>query len=250
MIAGAAAFNAGILLFSDTEPIVPRRIPHQSRRIFHREFHSPLGSAHSIFVIGESVDWARTAFEGCEQAMDGIPPEERTIERMRETIEQSLTDNRHGHRDGEPTEQELLLFLVLYSPCQQRYSLFRGTSTTLREVVGYDCQGPAAYLGHYLIRDRYSAARSLDELNLTTVFSVAADTLTGVRDAHEACGASSELIVMYADGQVSAVQLMSHDSPTQRAVTLTRLSRSCSGHGVARASSRVRAFDRDVTSRT
>jgi hypothetical protein len=225
MIAGAISFSSGILLFTDAEPIFPRRIPHQSKRIFHREFHSHLGSAHSIFVIGESVDWARARFEGCEHALDGIPPGERTIERMRETIEQSLSENRHDQRDGEPTERELLLFVVLYSPCQQRYSLFRAVSTPLREVVGYDCQGTAAYLGHYLIRDRYNAARSLNELDLTTVFSIAADTLTGVREGHKGCGRSSEMIVVYADGQVSAVHLMPHDSPKQRAVTLTRLTR-------------------------
>ncbi|HEY1306337.1 MAG TPA: hypothetical protein VGF24_22440 [Vicinamibacterales bacterium] len=223
MIAGGVSFSSGILLFTDTEPIVPRRIPHQSRSIFHSEFHSHLGSAHSIFVIGESVDWEPAAFQRCEHALDGVPSAERTIERMRETIEQSLSDDNHDQRDRHPAGRERVFIVALYSSCQGRYSLFRAINTTLREVVGYDCQGTGAYLGHYLIRDRYIAARSLNELNLTTVFSIAVDALAGIREAHEECGASNEMIVVYANGRVSAVQLMPQDSPRHRAVTLTRL---------------------------
>lgn len=226
MIAGALSFNSGILLFADTEPIVPRRIPHESTRVFHREYGSSLGVAHSVFVVSESVDWARAACQRCERALDGVRPAERTIDRMREAIEQSLGEGYREQDDGEPTERELPLFVALYSPCQARYSLFRAISATLREVVGYDCQGATAYLGHYFIRDRYNAARSLDELHLTTVFSIAVDTLAGIRERHDRCGESSEMVVVYADGHVSDVQPMHHDSQRQRAVALARLAHS------------------------
>jgi prepilin-type processing-associated H-X9-DG protein len=226
MIAGALSFNSGILLFADTEPIVPRRIPHESTTIFHREYGSSLGVAHSVFVVSESVDWARAACQRCERALDGVRPAERTIDRMRETIEQSLGEGCREQDDGEPAERELPLFVVLYSPCLARYSLFRAIGATLREVAGYDCQGAAVYLGHYFIRDRYNAARSLDELDLTTVFSIAVDTLGGIRERHDRCGESGEVVVVYADGHVSDIQPIPHDSQRQRAVTLARLAHS------------------------
>lgn len=225
MIAGAIAFNSGILLFADAEPIVPRRIPYESSRIFHGEYGSSLGVAHSVFVVSASVDGARALFQRCERALDAVPPAERTIDRMRETIEQSLRESYRGHGDWEPIKRELPFIVVLYSPCQLRYSIFRTISTRLQEVVGYDCQGATAYLGHYLIHDRYNAARSLDELDLRTVFSIAVDTLGGIREAHR-CEESSEMVVVYANGHISDVQPIPHDSRRQRAVTLTRLAHS------------------------
>ena len=67
------------------------------------------------------------------------------------------------------------------SPCtsvkDQQYSLYRTTGTMLQEVVGYDCEGPVASLGHSVMHDRYTAARSMDTLDLTHVFSIATDTL-------------------------------------------------------------------------
>ena len=226
MFAGAISFNAGILLFADTEPVVPRRIPYEPRRIFHREYGSSAGCAHSIFVVSESVGWVPAAFQSSERALDALRPAERTIDRMRETIEQSLRQSHREQGAGEPSERELPLFVVLYSPCQLRYSLFRTISTTLQEVVGYDCQGTTASLGHYLIRDRYHAARSLDALDLTTVFSIAVDTLAGIRERYDGCGESSEVVVVYSDGHVSDVQRILHDSQERRAVTLNHLAHS------------------------
>ena len=226
MFAGAISFNSGILLFADTEPVVPRRIPYEPRKIFHREYGSSPGFAHSIFVVSESGDWARAAFQCGERGLDALQPAERTIDRMRETVEQSLLQSYCEQDAGEPSERERPLFVVLYSPCQLRYSLFRTISTTLREVVGYDCQGTAASLGHYLIRDRYHAARSLDALDLTTVFSIAVDTLAGIRERDGACGESSEVVVVYSDGHVSDVQRILDDSQERRAVALNHLAHS------------------------
>jgi len=226
VLGGAISFNSGILLFADTEPAVLRRIPYEPRRIFHREYGSSPGLAHSIFVVSDAVDWARAAFQCGERALDALRPAERTIDRMRETIEHSLLQSYCEQDAGEPSARERPLFVVLYSPCQLRCSLFRTISTTLREVAGYDCQGTAASLGHYLIRDRYHAARSLDALDLTTVFSIAVDTLAGIRERDDACGKSSEVVVMYSDGHVSGVQRILHDSQERRAVTLNHLAHS------------------------
>jgi hypothetical protein len=57
------------------------------------------------------------------------------------------------------------------------------------------------------------------------VFSIATDTLDGVRACNEKCGVSSEMAVMYADGHVSDIQRIPHDSHKERKVALAALAR-------------------------
>ena len=75
-----------------------------------------------------------------------------------------------------------------------------------KELAGYDCQGSAAYLGHYLIRDRYRAMQSMDALDLRSVFAIAAETLDGIRELCEGCAECAEILVLYANGRKSGVQ--------------------------------------------
>lgn len=225
MVAGAISFNSGVLLFADTDLAASRKTPRETRRIFHRPYGSSPAVAHSVFVVREPVDWAPAVFQRCERAVDAVRPAERTIERMREAIERSLCESYHGGG----ADRELPLFVGLYSPSQLRYSLFRTVSsgsTTLREVDGHQTQGNTAYIGHHWIRDGFNAPRSLDELDLPTVFSLAVDTLGRIREAHDECGDSTEMVAVHADGHVSDVQRIAHDSRDQRSVTLSRLIRS------------------------
>lgn len=225
MIAAAISFNSGILLFADADSPARGRIDQASTKIFRKQYGVNRGGACSIFAVSEPVDWSVTAFQLCESALGSVGPSEATIDRMRETIERSLVEASHEYLERQPAGRELASFVVLYSPCERRYSLFRTTNSALREVAGCDCQGTAAYLGHYLMRDRYNAARSMDALDLTTVFSIATETLESVRECHPACGKSSEMVVMYADGHVSDVQRIPHDTRSQRSMALTGLAR-------------------------
>ena len=61
---------------------------------------------------------------------------------MREAVEKSLVD----------ASDEEVDFVALYSVKDQQYSLDRTTGTMLQKVVGYDCEGPAASLGHSVMR--------------------------------------------------------------------------------------------------
>ena len=76
----------------------------------------------------------------------------------------------------------------------------------LQEFAGYDCHGPAAYFGHYLIRDKYRSAESMDSLDLTTVSSIANETLKRIRESLDGCGGSTETLVMYANGRMTDVR--------------------------------------------
>jgi len=224
MIAAALSFNSGILLFADADR--PRNVvPRESRRIFQRQYGEPPACARSVFVASEVVGWTSAAFERSESALDSMPASARTIDGMKEAIEHALFEV-YQDQIGRPTaEQEFSAFITLYSPIEKRYALFHTLNTALREVTGHDCVGPAAFLGHYLIRDPYNAARSMDALDLETVFSIATDTLDGVRACHEKCGVSSEMAVMYADGHVSDIQRIPHDSHKERKVALAALAR-------------------------
>lgn len=221
MIAGAISFNSGILLFADAD--VPRGLPATSARIFRRQHGSPPDFAQSIFVVSEAVEFPRAPFERCQRALDGIRPAERTIARMRDAIERTLNEDRHLRSDGGPAATEMPFLVALYSHRQRLLSLDHSAGSTLREVVGYDCQGAGAYLGHSFIRDRYEASRSTDRLDLTTMFSIAVDALERVRGDLETCGKSTEAIVLYADGHASDVSRVVHDSERLRTAALDGL---------------------------
>jgi len=215
MIAGAISFNSGLLCFADADGPGARQPP--STRILSREYGANRDFAHSMFVVSDPVDWTRAPFERCQRALDAIRPAERTVARMRDTIERTLNEYREQPNDEVP------FLLALYSRSEQLLSFFHPLDSTLREAVGYDCQGPAAYLGHALIRDRYDAARSMDGLDLTAVFSIAVDALAGIRGSLDGCGESTEMVVLYADGHASVVNRMPHDSERLRAAALDGL---------------------------
>jgi prepilin-type processing-associated H-X9-DG protein len=142
---------------------------------------------------------------------------------MRDTIERTLNDDHRQMADGAAARPGVPFLLALSSQSEQLLSLVHPLGATLREVVGYDCQGAAAYLGHSLIRDRYEAARSMDELDLTTVFSIAVDALEAIRSCLDACGKATEMVVLYADGHASDVNRMLHDSQRLRTAVLDGL---------------------------
>ena len=209
-IAIAISFDSGILLCADTTSGVSAGIHSESPRIFTKQYASAPSGARSIFLIGERVDRAVPALLHCERALDRLQPAEYTIDRMRATIEEALSD----------LEPEATLLMALHSPIDQRCSLFRTSAAVVGEFVGYDCQGPAAYLGHYLIRDRYRDGQSLDSLDLSTVFAIAVETVEGVRACLDGCGGSTEMIALYANGRASDVQLIREDIQKQRKLAL------------------------------
>jgi hypothetical protein len=213
MIAAAMWFNSGILLFADAETSGSGKARTDSHTIFSRQYGPQRGGASSVFVISEPGHRHDAAFHRCEEALAGIPPGDYSINQMRQTVQQCLAD----------LDDDEIDFVALYSPKDQQYSLFRTARNILQEVVGYDCEGPAASAGHCLMHDRYNAARSMDSLDLNTVFSIAVETLDGIRAVHPTCGKGSEIVVMYADGHVSDVQHLVRDTPKKREAALAAL---------------------------
>lgn len=210
MIAAAMWFNSGILLFADAETDFRGTVRADSHTILWKHY----GGASSVFVLSEPGNRHTSEFHHGEDVLARIPPEDCSLARMREAVEKSLVDTGDDEVD----------FVALYS-AQGQYSLYRTTGTMLQEVVGYDCEGPAAPLGHRVMHDRYTAARSMDTLDLTHVFSIATETLDVIRANYSACGKGSEMIVMYANGHLSNVQHMVDESPKKRNAALTALGR-------------------------
>ena len=216
MIAAAMWFNSGILLFADAETNSRGTVRADSHTILPKHYGAHAGGASSVFVVSEPGNRHLSEFHHCEEVLASIPPEDCTLDRMREAVEKSLVD----------AGDEEVDFVALYSAKDQQYSLYRTTGTMLQEVVGYDCEGPAAPLGHCLMHDRYTAARSMDTLDLIHVFSIATETLDVIRATYPECGKCSEMVVMYANGHLSDVQRMANESPKKRNAALTALGRS------------------------
>ena len=196
-IALAISFDSGILLCADAPSSVPARLPWTSTKIFARSYTSGERSARSIFVINEPADNTVAALRRSERALDVLDPADRTIDRMRAAVDAALRT--------EPLPDGPLL-AALYSPIDRQCAAFRSRRTGLEEFVGYDCQGSAAYLAHYLIRDEYQTAQSMDSVDMTTAFSIATQTVQAVRQGPGGCGEATEVIVMYANGRSTNVQ--------------------------------------------
>jgi hypothetical protein len=220
-IAVALSFDAGVLLCAATQQGLPARIPCPSSRIFQRAYTSYPCGARSIFLISEPVDALVAVRQRCEDALDGLPPGDYTIGRMQWAVDNSLCKD--GARYSPPqleANPDATQFLALYSPVDHQCRLFRTSGHVFHEFAGYDCQGSAGYFGHCLIRDRYRAAESMDSLDLTTVFSIATETIETVRDYVGGCGDSTEIMVMYANGRASAVQRIRRDTSKHRTLAL------------------------------
>lgn len=161
------------------------------------------------------------ARERCERALDALQPAEYTLGRMRSTVEESLRDL--GPRYPDPQLQsnpDTTLLAAFYSPVDRQCALFRTGGTVFQEFAGYDCQGTAGYFGHCVIRDQYRAAESMDSLDLSTVFSIATETIESVREYLGGCGESTEIMVIYANGRTSPVQRIRRDTGKQRTLAL------------------------------
>jgi len=202
MISISLSFDSGILFCAAAKNIVPARMYSESTNIFPRQYGAKSSDACSIFLLSEPIDCAVAAVQYCEHALDSLQPTEFRIDRMRATIENSLSEI-YQRQPG------VTMLVALYSSSDQQYAAFRTSGAALKELAGYDCQGSAAYLGHYLIRDRYRAMQSMDALDLRSVFALAAETLDGVREFCEGCPECVEILVLYANGRKSGVQRLS-----------------------------------------
>lgn len=205
----AISFDSGILLCADTKD---RRPPLEPTKIFPKQYGSDPGSARSIFLVSVLVDGAVEAVRHCERALETLQPAEFTTDQMRATIEKALVESR----------PEATLLVVLYSPVDLECALFHSRGTALVEFAGYDCHGPAAFLGHYMIRDEYRSADSMDSLDLTTVTSIANEALKHIRETFDGCGGLTESLVMYANGRATDVKFVRHAVKKQGKVSTRR----------------------------
>jgi hypothetical protein len=216
-IAVALSFDCGILLCADSKDNVRGQVQPESTKIFQRQYGSNPVCARSIFLTSERVKSTISAIRHCERALDAIRPTEYTFDRMRDAIEYALFKIDQEHFDSQlQSKPQTTLLVALYAHSDRQCSLFRTNGTELRELIGYDCQGIAAYLGHYLIHERYRAAQSMGTLDLTTVFSIAIETIEGMKEYRRECRGSAEAMILYADGRVSDVQTICLDTGQER----------------------------------
>jgi hypothetical protein len=211
----ALPFDSGILLATDT---TPRRLPGDPPGISSRRYGSALDTSRSVMVTAAGSPASLEAVARCEQALAALPPDACTIEEMRGAIAQALLElYPEGEDERLDPSAQMAMLVALYSAAEKRCALLRTGGPSAVEHVGYDCQGPAAHVGHYLIHDRYTTAQSLNGLDLTSVFSLALDAVEGVRRQQPGrSGAATSIVVLYANGHVSEVAEIGDHTRRQR----------------------------------
>ena len=218
-IAAALTFDSGVLLCADTKHTYTGWVQFESTKIFTSEY----ADSRSVFVITGPVDWAVAAIQSSERALASLSSASQTLAEMQKTVERELRtlyqEHIYPHPDPKP---DFTLLITLYSAVERRWQLFRTNETKLRALRGYDCHGTGAYLGHYLIRPRYLAARAKKLLDLDLVFTVAVEALREIKDYDEGCGKSSEVAVLHADGRVIGPERF-QDTPEEWARVRTKL---------------------------
>jgi hypothetical protein len=70
------------------------------------------------------------------------------------------------------------------------------------EFPGYALAGVGEYLGHYLIRSRYTG----NAMSLSEVVALAVTSLSSVKSHDGTCGGASELVVLGKDGGISSIE--------------------------------------------
>ena len=91
MIAGAMWFNSGILLFADAEMDDRGEVRADSHTILSKHYGAHSDGASSVFVLSEPGNRHTSEFHHCEEVIASIPPEDCTLERMREASRSPLS---------------------------------------------------------------------------------------------------------------------------------------------------------------
>ena len=126
MISIALSFDSGILFCAAAKNSVPARMYFESTNIFPRQYGAKSGDACSIFLLSEPIDCAVAAVQYCEHALDILQPAEFTIDRMRATIETSLSEI-YERQPG------VTMLVALYSSSDRQYSAFRTSGAALKD---------------------------------------------------------------------------------------------------------------------
>jgi hypothetical protein len=169
-------------------------------KLFHKKY--PNGARSIIAIVGNS-SYACMGVRKCEAKLGGLSSP--TLDQMVDTIESVLLEihvqHIHPHPDRSTVEgPDFWLLMALWSPVDglRTYST---AQTSVAPFPVYYCEGAGAYLGHYIIKPRYTDPHS----HLAVAVSVAFTALQRIKSYDPDCGGYSQFLTLSNEGQISPV---------------------------------------------
>jgi len=198
-------FQGGILLCADTKISYAGAINLESTKIFTRTYGN---GAKTAFAIVGTVTAAKMAIQECEYVLDQLEPNDLSKHKIKQTIGHIVDSIYRGHIYNHPhfgTGQAPSFELLIAAWCPpDAIALWKTEETRVNELVGYECLGAGTYLGHKLLRQKYSELRH-NKISLDDAVFLAARTLSEIKGYDDACGGRSEFLVVWRDGRMSEV---------------------------------------------
>lgn len=197
-IAAGFNFDSGVLLCADTKHTGQMAL--YESKILGKQYAS---KAVSLFAISGNVSYARMAVRRCESAINKLPHP--SLDDMAAAIESSLVKIHRLHIDKHPDRNvvggpDFWLLVALWSPVDGLRTYYTN-QTSIDPFAIYQCMGTGEYLGHYLIRPRYTSPQQ----GLNNAVIVACTALQRIKSYDADCGGNSEFIVLRDNGELSLV---------------------------------------------
>lgn len=197
-IAAGPRFQKGALLCADTKHTGQMAL--YDPKLFPKQY--PNGG-RSIFAIAGNSSYAGMGVRKCEAKIGLL--KNPSLDQMADEIEAALleiyTKHIHSHPDrntvGGP---DFWLLAALWSPVNG-LGTYSTAQTSAAPFPVYFCEGTGAYLGHYIIKPRYTDPNS----DLTLAVSVAFTALQRIKSYDPDCGGYSQVVTLSNEGQISPV---------------------------------------------
>ncbi len=224
----------GILLTADTKVAVQGWMQMEAGKMFPCRYRS---GAVTIFALSGDVHYAKMIIQHCEQIYLTFSPDEFTIRKCRDVLEQTLAADYATHIFPHPDPKPVVeLMLGMYSPADDATALFSTQGTSVNRLYGYDCRGSGSYLGHFLMRGPFkkieqalrTGASDPDEQVRALVLH-AFQSIEQVKGFDDSCGKATDIGWIGGDGLASYITRFPSDRRLDETSVVDFVSRMLSG---------------------
>lgn len=205
----------GILFATDTKHTSAGWMQIEAGKMFASKYPS---GGQTLFALSGHVHFAKMILQHCEYELAGLTTEAFTLNGCRSVIERVLREDYAAHIFPHPEPRPEVEFLIgAYSPVSKKCGLFSTDGSSVNRLRGYECRGTGAYLGHFLLREKYKdiqRSRDRDSDTYGDAKQIGAhvlDALQQIKAYDDSCGRSTDIAWMAHDGRMSHLTRLYED---------------------------------------